>query len=285
MASLKDIRKRIECVKNTQKITSAMKMVAAAKLKRAQSNIESATPYSTKLKEVVSILSTNFSEDDHSLFAKTSGERVAVILVTSDRGLCGGFNANLCKKLVKELDLKKIDHAQFTVIGRKGLEFFKRTNHTILKSYTDIHGSEQLATVKKVIQDHVEKFENKEFDRSYLAYSHFVNVLKQEPRIETLLPIEPPTLEEESKDERDVLFEPSAERILETLLKKYVENRISVAWLDSVAGEHGARMTSMDSATKNAGELIDKLVLQYNRTRQAAITNELIEIVSGAESL
>jgi len=208
---------------------------------------------------------------------------VAVILVTSDRGLCGGFNSNLCKSLLKELDQNKIDAAHFTIIGRKGAEYFKRTDHTILQNYTSIPTAEQSAIVKTIIKDHIEKFEKKEIDRVYLAYSHFVSVLTQEPTIATLLPIEPPSLEE--LDERETLFEPSASQILDTLLRKYVENQISVAWLDSIAGEHGARMTSMDSATKNAGELIDKLQLYYNRTRQAAITSELIEIISGAESL
>lgn len=283
MANLKEIRKRIESVKTTQKTTSAMKMVSAAKLKRAQESFEAATPYAVKLKRVVSLLSANFSEEEHPLFAKSEGDRVAVILVTSDRGLCGGFNSNLCKSLLKELDKNKIDAAHFTIIGRKGAEYFKRTDHTILQNYTSIPIAEQSATVKTIIKDHIEKFEKKEIDRVYLAYSHFVSVLTQEPTIATLLPIEPPSSEE--LDERETLFEPSAEQILDTLLKKYVENQIAVAWLDSIAGEHGARMTSMDSATKNAGELIDKLQLYYNRTRQAAITSELIEIISGAESL
>lgn len=285
MANLKEIRTRIQSVKNTQKTTAAMKMVAAAKLKRAQDGIEQARPYAEKLKQVVSTLSQSASESDHALFEKTKGERVAVILITSDRGLCGGFNANLCKSLVKELDKNKIDHAQFTVIGRKGEEFFKRSDYTILESYTGIAPEEQLKTVKSVVEDHVAKFEKKEIDRVYLAHSHFVSVLTQEPTIEPLLPIEPSALQSEGGDEREVLFEPSAEAILDTLLKKYVENQVAVAWLDSAAGEHGARMTAMDSATKNAGELIDKLQLQYNRTRQAAITSELIEIISGAESL
>ncbi|MBF0278248.1 MAG: ATP synthase F1 subunit gamma [SAR324 cluster bacterium] len=283
MASLKEIRKRIESVKTTQKTTSAMKMVSAAKLKRAQDNFQEATPYASKLKRVVSVLSANFSEEEHPLFARSEGERTAVILITSDRGLCGGFNSNLCKALLKELEEQKIDAAHFTIIGRKGAEYFKRTDHTILQNYTSIPVTEQSVTVKTIVKDHIEKFEKNEIDRVYLAYSHFVSVLTQDPAIQTLLPIEP--LPSEELDEREILFEPSAEKILDTLLKKYVENQVAVAWLDSIAGEHGARMTSMDSATKNAGELIDKLQLYYNRTRQAAITSELIEIISGAESL
>ena len=283
MASLKDIRKRIDSVQTTQKTTSAMKMVSAAKLRRAQELFEEATPYAVKLKQVVSVLSANVSEEEHPLFASTSGERVAVILVTSDRGLCGGFNSNLCKALLRELDQNKIDHAQFTVLGRKGAEFFRRTDHTILHNYTGVSSTEQPKVCRAITEDHIEKFEKKEIDRVYLAYNHFNSVLSQTPTIETLLPVEPPPLEE--ADEREVLFEPSAEEILAALVRQYIENQISVAWLDSTAGEHGARMTAMDSATKNAGELIDKLQLHYNRTRQANITRELIEIISGAESL
>lgn len=283
MASLKDIRKRIDSVKTTQKTTSAMKMVSAAKLRRAQERFEEAMPYAVKLKQVVSVLSTDFSENDHPLFATTEGERVAVILITSDRGLCGGFNANLCKALIKEFDENKIDHAQFTVVGRKGAEFFRRSDHVILQNYTGIPDTEQLKISRAITEAHIEKFEKKEIDRVYLAYNHFHSVLNQTPAIEILLPVEPPPLKE--VDGREVLFEPSADQILGTLLKKYIENQISVAWLDSIAGEHGARMTAMDSATKNAGELIDKLQLHYNRTRQANITRELIEIISGAESL
>ena len=283
MASLKEIRKRIETVKATQKTTSAMKMVSAAKLKRAQESIQAATPYSRKLKRVVSLLSAKFSEEEHALFAQSAGERVAVILITSDRGLCGGFNATLCKTLIAQLEQNKIDAAYFTIIGRKGIDYIKRTDHTILQCYSGIPPSEQSITVRTILKDHIEKFEKKEIDQVYLAYSHFVSILTQVPTIGTLLPIEPPAMEE--IDERDILFEPSAAQILDTLLKKYVENQVAVAWLDSIAGEHGARMTAMDSATKNAGELIDKLQLFYNRTRQAAITSELIEIISGAESL
>ncbi len=285
MASLKEIRTRITSVKNTQKITSAMKMVSAAKLKRAEDSFKEASPYATKLKQVVSTLSSRFQEEDHPLFAKSDGNRTAVILVTSDRGLCGGFNSNLCKALSNRLNEEKIDQAQITTIGRKGRDFFKHFNHSIVESHISVPADEQAKVVKEVVQKHVEKFEKKEIDRVYLVYAHFLSVLSQEPTIDVLLPIEPPTMEETEADSREVLFEPSPEKILDTLLRKYVENQLEVAWLDSIAGEHAARMTAMDAATNNAGELISKLQLYYNRTRQAAITKELIEIVSGAESL
>lgn len=274
-----------------------MKMVSAAKLRRAQENFESATPYALELKRVISqiaahLKNTNVFEEPHGLFAKAQpstpgGERIAVILITSDRGLCGAFNSNLCKSVIRELDLNRVDHAQLTVIGRKGLDFFKRTDHTILQCYTAVPPSEHAVIARAIMENYIKKFEEREIDRLYLAYSHFISVLTQEPVVTTLLPIDSPLTKnvEEDIDEREILFEPSADQILDRLLKKYLENQVAVSWLDSIAGEHAARMTAMDSATKNAGELIEKLQLYYNRTRQAAITRELIEIISGAESL
>ena len=288
MASLKDIRKRIDSVKRTQKTTSAMKMVSAAKLRRSEDSIRAATPYAVKLKSVVSSLSTRFEgvEQDTGfgrLFRNTEGKRTGVILVTSDRGLCGGFNANLSKALARQLSEEDIECAEFVILGRKGNEFFKRTNHNILSNHTGTAPDEQLGLVREIVSEFTERFEAGELDQVILAYNHFISVIAQEPVIEQLLPIKAP--EAEVADEREIIFEPSPEDILETLLKKYVQNQVYVSWLDTIAGEHAARMTSMDAATKNAGEMIDKLQLHYNRSRQAAITSELIEIISGAESI
>lgn len=288
MASLKDIRKRIDSVKRTQKTTSAMKMVSAAKLRRSEDSIRAATPYAVKLKSVVSSLSTRFEgvEQDTGfgrLFRNTEGKRTGVILVTSDRGLCGGFNANLSKALARQLSEEDIECAEFVILGRKGNEFFKRTNHNILSNHTGTAPDEQLGLVREIVSEFTERFEDGELDQVILAYNHFISVIAQEPVIEQLLPIKAP--EAEVADEREIIFEPSPEDILETLLKKYVQNQVYVSWLDTIAGEHAARMTSMDAATKNAGEMIDKLQLHYNRSRQAAITSELIEIISGAESI
>ncbi|MBC8259922.1 MAG: ATP synthase F1 subunit gamma [SAR324 cluster bacterium] len=288
MASLKDIRKRIDSVKRTQKTTSAMKMVSAAKLRRSEDYIREATPYAVKLKSVVSSLSTRFEGDEQDtgfgrLFRNTGGKRTGVILITSDRGLCGGFNINLSKTLARQLADEEVETAELIIIGRKGNDFFKRTDHTVLANHTDTNPGEQLALVRDIVSEFTRRFEDGELDQVILAYNHFISVIAQEPVVEQLLPIKPP--EAESADEREIIFEPSPEDILETLLKKYVQNQVYVSWLDTVAGEHAARMTSMDAATKNAGEIIDKLQLHYNRTRQAAITSELIEIISGAESL
>ena len=288
MASLKDIRKRIDSVKRTQKTTSAMKMVSAAKLRRAEDNIREATPYAQKLKSIVSSLSSRFEGEEQdtgfgSLFRNSSGKRTAVILVTSDRGLCGGFNSNLSKALLQQLIDEGVECAEFAIFGRKGNDFFKRTSHKILVNHAGTPPDQHLSLVREVVGDFTKRFENDELDQVLLAYNHFISVISQVPMIEQLLPIKP--IEAESVDEREVLFEPSPEEILQTLLKKYVQNQVYVSWLDTIAGEHAARMTSMDAATKNAGEIIDKLQLHYNRTRQAAITGELIEIISGAESL
>ena len=288
MASLKDIRKRIDSVKRTQKTTSAMKMVSAAKLRRAEDHIREATPYAQKLKSIVSSLSTRFESEEQdtgfgSLFRNSSGKRTGVILVTSDRGLCGGFNSNLSKALLQQLIDEGVECAEFAIFGRKGNDFFKRTPHKILINHSGTPPDQHLNLVNEVVGDFTQRFENGELDRVLLAYNHFVSVISQIPVIEPLLPIKP--IETETVDKREILFEPSPEEILQTLLKKYVQNQVYVSWLDTIAGEHAARMTSMDAATKNAGEIIDKLQLHYNRTRQAAITGELIEIISGAESL
>ncbi len=288
MASLKDIRKRIDSVKRTQKTTSAMKMVSAAKLKRAEDHIREATPYAKKLKSIVSSLSTRFEGEEQdtgfgSLFKNSSGKRTGVILVTSDRGLCGGFNSNLSKALLQQLFDEGVECAELAIFGRKGNDFFKRTPHKILVNHAGSPPDQHLKLVKEVVGDFTRRFENGELDQVLLAYNHFVSVISQIPMIEPLLPIKP--IEKETVDKREILFEPSPEEILQTLLKKYIQNQVYVSWLDTIAGEHAARMTSMDAATKNAGEIIDKLQLHYNRTRQAAITGELIEIISGAESL
>ena len=288
MASLKDIRKRIDSVKRTQKTTSAMKMVSAAKLRRAEDHIREATPYAQKLKSIVSSLSTRFESEEQdtgfgSLFRNSSGKRTGVILVTSDRGLCGGFNSNLSKALLQQLIDEGVECAEFAIFGRKGNDLFKRTPHKILINHTGTPPDQHLNLVNEVVGEFSRRFENGELDQVLLAYNHFVSVISQIPVIEPLLPIKP--IETETVDKREILFEPSPEEILQTLLKKYVQNQVYVSWLDTIAGEHAARMTSMDAATKNAGEIIDKLQLHYNRTRQAAITGELIEIISGAESL
>lgn len=284
MASLKDIRNRIGSVKKTQKTTSAMKMVSAAKLRRAQEHVDAALPYAVKLREVVSKLSANLGEESHPLFKAREGNKTAAIVVTSDRGLCGAFNVSVCKmanQLFKDIGNDKV---ALTLLGRKGNDFFRRTSHQIDKVITELSPQNYLETITAVVNDHIDRFQKGELDRVYLFYNHFRSAISQVPTQINLLPVEPPEMDE-VYDTREMIFEPSAAAILDDLLYNYVNVQVSVGWLDSQASEHGARMTAMDSATKNAKEMISKLQLYYNRTRQAAITKELIEIVSGAQSL
>ena len=283
MASLKDIRKRIDSVSKTQKTTSAMKMVSAAKLRKAEEAIKSATPYSEELKLVVSSLRSRFSEEENPLFREMSGEKTALILITSDRGLCGGFNVNLCKAVLEEFRELGDSQLHLTIVGRKGNDYFKRRPVEIVANYQETSPVDQAKVVREVAGSYIERYQQGELARVFLVYNHYRSVISQKPVIEQLLPI--PALEVDEVDDREMIFEPSPSVILNRLLDKFLENRIYVSWLDNVAGEHAARMTSMDSATKNAEEMIDQLQLYYNRTRQAAITKELIEIISGAESI
>jgi F-type H+-transporting ATPase subunit gamma len=212
MASLKDIRKRIDSVKRTQKTTSAMKMVSAAKLRRSESAIREATPYANKLKSVVSSLSTRFDGKDQDtgfglLFKNSGGKRTGVILITSDRGLCGGFNSNLSKALARQLADEEVECAEFVILGRKGNEFFKRSAHNILANHTGTPPGEQLVLVRDIVSKLTSRFEAGELDQVILAYNHYVSVIAQVPVIEQLLPITPP--ETEIADERDIIFEPS----------------------------------------------------------------------------
>lgn len=283
MASLKDIRNRIQSVKNTQKTTNAMQMVSAAKLKRSQDAIESAAPYASKLKKVVSILSNKFDEDSHPLLMKSDGNKTAIIIFSSDRGLCGGFNANLCKKIQTHINENGDELVEVICIGKKAAEYFQARGVKIDKVFKEFSPSNITNIINELIDDLSNKFIDKQIDRLLFAYNDFKNVLVQTPTINTLLPISSPEVTE--VDEREIIFEPSPEVIFSEIIIKYVENQLLSSYLSSAAGEHASRMTAMDSATKNAGEMIKKLQLQYNRTRQAAITRELIEIISGAESI
>ena len=213
------------------------------------------------------------------MFQEKDGEKTAVILITSDRGLCGGFNTNLCKRVLEQFGDIPTERLTMTMIGRKGFDYFKRRSYEILGNFQETRPEDQINVVREVISQCIRRYENGELNKVYLAYNHYRSVISQKPVIEQLIPI--PKIETESPDEREVSFEPSPEAILDRLLDKFLENRVYVSWLDSNAGEHAARMTAMDSATKNAGDMIDKLQLTYNRTRQAAITTELIEIISG----
>jgi len=288
MANLLDIRRRIKSVKNTQQITKAMKMVSAAKLKRAQDRVINARPFANKMSEVLSELAAQTTEEfNHPLLDARGDERYLVVLVTADKGLCGAFNANLLKAtqaFLKENADKKIE---LVTIGRKGRDFYRRRGQ-IVGEYVGLTGKGrvQFEEALEVAHDIVKRFTNEEeIDKVFLIFAEFKSVLSQRIVVEQLLPISRATAEEQPAEAKDYIFEQPPAEIFSHMLPRLVETQIFRALLESIASEQGARMTAMDSASKNAGELISSLTLNMNRVRQAAITREIIEIVSGASAL
>lgn len=284
MPSLKDIKRRIKSVKNTQQITKAMKMVAAAKLKRAHDDIIAARPYAQKMLDIINSLASRVRPDAHPLLSKKGGGRVELVIVTSDRGLCGGFNSNIIR--VSEGFIRKnTDNTGITLnlIGKKAKDYFKRRGLTIRQERPVGSGRPKYTAAAEIAKEIVDSHIKETFDETYLIYSEFKSALSQELVIQRLLPIESP--KESEKEATEYIYEPSQEAILADILPKYIEVQIFMALLESAASEHGARMAAMDSATKNAKEMIEGLTLKYNRLRQAAITKELMEIIGGAEAL
>jgi len=287
MATLRDIKKRITSVKNTQKITKAMKMVAAAKLRRAQTNVMGSRPYLNKLKEIVLDISSQADEKKgNPLFkAREEVKKVAVLVFTSNRGLCGGFNSNLLRKadaFLKELKLKGVE-TELVIIGKKGREFFKARGVEISDTNVDWAEDFPFEDAAKLTEEVAKQYIDGEIDEYYLIYNKFISAITQENTIEKLLPIELEEAEETYGVE--YIYEPSKEALLEKFLPKFLATQVYKSHLESLASELGARMAAMDSATKNASEMIGKLTLQYNRARQAAITTELMDIVNGAEAI
>ncbi len=287
MANLKEIKKRIGTVKNTRQITKAMKMVSAAKLRRAQDAVVAARPYADKMSNVLASLALREDPESHPLLLQREKRRALVILMTADRGLCGGFNANISKAAERFIrnNEEGFEQIDLMIIGRKGNDYLKRRpGMNIVKVHENITGSITYSTAALLGQDIVEQYQEEKYDVVYLAYNAFRSAISQEATITQVLPVVPrETVEEEHVV--DYLYEPNRGEVLEQLLPKNVEVQIFRALLESVASEHGARMSAMDSASKNASEMIGRLTLQYNRARQAAITKELMEIISGAESI
>jgi F-type H+-transporting ATPase subunit gamma len=287
MPSLKDIKKRIGSVKNTGQITKAMKMVSAAKLRRAQEAVVAARPYSDKLLRVLSSLALREDADAHPLLQERGKEKALVVLMTADRGLCGGFNANISKAAERFIRRQTDGFAAYElmVIGRKGKEYLRsRMGDKIGKVHEGITGSITYQTAALIGQEVVEGYLEGQYDAVYLVYNAFQSAISQVATVSRLLPIEPMQVEE-SAHVAQYIYEPNRTEVLEQILPKHIEVQIFRGLLESVASEHGARMSAMDSASKNAKEMIGKLTLQYNRARQAAITKELMEIISGAESI
>jgi F-type H+-transporting ATPase subunit gamma len=289
-ASLRDIRKRITSVKSTQQITKAMKMVATAKLRRAQENLVAARPYGKKVAEVLNNMSSRVSPDSHPLLARREPKRIEIIVFTSDRGLCGAFNMNLIQHAERFLgdEQGKAEEIAMSFIGRKARDYFRKRKVTMRREY--VNQKVDFALASRIGGELSKAYTEGRVDGIYLLYSEFRSAVQQRIVLKKILPVTP---EAGAAGEKGVpqtkgveyLYEPSEGAILNRLLPMYVNVQIFQALLESVASEFGARMTAMENATKNAAEMIDKLTLIYNKARQAAITKELIEIVSGAEAL
>ncbi|NUM89584.1 MAG: ATP synthase F1 subunit gamma [Bdellovibrionales bacterium] len=283
MASARDLRRRIGSVKNTQQITKAMKMVAAARLRRAQDAIVRARPYAAAIKGMVANISgIQGVEELHPLLRAREVKRAVVVLITSDRGLCGGFNSNLIKR-AEALYRAEKDKVSFVTIGKRGYDYLRGRQIPVQKNYTDFFKSVSYAKVQAVSDELIEGFLSGEYDEVRVVFSEFRSAISQIPQTVSLLPIRFP--QEAGKSSTEFLFEPDKRSVLADILPRYFRAKIYKAVLESQASEFGARMAAMDSATKNAGEMIRKLSLEYNKQRQAGITKELLEIVSGAEAL
>ena len=292
MPSLDDLRKRITSVKSTQKITKAMKMVAAAKLRKAQENAEKGRPYSEKMNNIILNLSAGVS-DPHSapklLVGTGKQDDHLCVVLTSDRGLCGGFNTNIIKKAKNYFEKIKKEGKSLKIItvGSKGYDQLKRQYGTYIVENISFKDSKNINyfDASKVGSLIIDKFQKNDFDVCTIFYNKFKNVISQIPQAQQIIPLESVDKNKEENLEISYEFEPDEDEILSNLLPKNISTQIFKAMLENTASEQGSRMTAMDNATRNAGDLVDKLTIQYNRSRQAAITKELIEIISGAESL
>jgi F-type H+-transporting ATPase subunit gamma len=283
MPSLKALRKRIATVRSTQQITKAMKMVAAAKLRRAQEAAERARPYAGKLVEMFAEVVADLEPDGHPLLARRPEERIELLVVTSDRGLCGGYNANLIRRAEAFINEHSGKPVALTLVGRKALEFFRRRGATIAAHRTDVAAAPATDVARELVRGVTERFARAETDAVYLLYSRFRSAVAQVPTITPLLPVvEPPS---GARAAVEYIFEPPRAELLGLLLPRYVETLVLQALLEAFASEQAARMTAMDNATNNAADMIGRLTLSMNRARQATITTELMEIVSGAEAL
>jgi F-type H+-transporting ATPase subunit gamma len=292
MPSLKAIRKRIVSVKNSRKITRAMKLVAASKLRRAQEAIIAARPYTRALAQVVSELAGVAGPDSHPLFEDRGAKKVALVIFTSDRGLAGAFNSNVIKaaERYKANELADAESVSLRLIGKKATQHFTRRNAKITTSDLAPTGATALQLAHETANRVIDDFLTGKVDRVYMVYNELKSAISQTTKIEQILPVVPPAKPAAAataggEHQVDFIYEPSKDQLLQRLVPLFVQIGLYRAALESIAGEFGARMSAMESATKNAGEMISRLTLQYNRARQAAITKELLEIIGGAEAL
>ena len=287
MPSLKDIRRRIGSVQNTQKITRAMKLVAAAKLRKAQESILRARPYARELHEMIAELALRTEAHDHPLLASRDPKRVMIVVLTSDRGLCAAFNTNILRTAQDYLRDNAAVHEeiQLSVVGRKGRDFLTYREIPIKQYFPGVEVGNALERADEISKEIIDDFLGERLDKVYLMYNEFKSAMSQKITVEQLLPIVAAEDVPGDLAAVDFEYEPSKEQILDAILPMYVQVEVYRAALESTASEYGARMTAMENATNNASEMIDNLTLEYNKARQAAITKELLEIVSGAEAL
>jgi F-type H+-transporting ATPase subunit gamma len=281
MPALIDIRRRIRSVKSTQQITKAMKMVSAAKLRRAQEAMFAARPYARKMLEVLNSLAARADPEAHPLLVARGHEKVLLVVITADKGLCGAFNANIIRTAARVVEGRHAGAIELALVGRKARDAFKRRGLTVRSERVGVFQALRYATARELAQELISAFTAGEVDEVFLVYNEFKSVIQQRIVVDRLLPIERHMLEP-SQPSLDYIYEPEPAGIFKTLLPRHVEVQVWRALLESQAAEHGARMTSMDAATNNASEMIDRLTLYMNKVRQAAITKEIIEVVSGA---
>ncbi len=285
MANLRDIRKRIASVKSTQQITKAMQMVAASKLKRAHDSVVAARPYAIKMNEVLASLALRTEAGKHPLLQRREEKNVELIVMTSDRGLCGGFNHNVIKTSEKFVAEKQGEYENIliSVVGKKVRDYYRRQGREFATEFLN-SGNITFSYAEEIAADVIDRYVEKTTDAVYVIYTEFKSAMTQNVIVQRLLPVEPMKLAEDEVAV-EYIYEPSEDELLADILPRYVYTQLFRMLLESVASEHGSRMTAMDSATSNAVEMVDRLTLLYNRARQAAITTELMEIVSGAEAL
>jgi len=287
MASGKEIRTQIKSIKNTQKITSAMEMVAASKMRKAQDNMKATRPYASKIRNVIGHLAHAHPEYKHTFMIEREVKRVGFIVISSDRGLCGGLNANAFRATVnkmKELDEQGIE-IDVATIGKKSTQMFKRLKGTLRADASGLGDKPRLEDIIGVVKVMLDAYEEGEIDQLFVVYNEFVNTMTQAPQIEQLLPIAAAEVEEEIQHHWDYIYEPDSKTVLGGLMMRFIEAQVYQGMVENIACEMAARMIAMKSATDNAGDLIDGLELVYNKARQAAITQEISEIVSGAAAV
>ena len=284
MAKTHDLKRRIRSIKNTMQVTKAMKMVSAARLRRAQDRILATRPFAQMTSRVLHSLAARANPELHPLLVQRPIKRVEVVLITSDRGLCGSFNANAIKAAAAFLAPLAPEKLNVLSIGRRGRDYVRRRRFNITAEWIDVFRNFDFGVAQTIAADLIKRYEDGEIDAVHLAYNEFKSIVAQKPVVEQILPIPRAELSGPGAGD-DYIYEPGAESLFETILPRYVEVNVWRALLESAAAEHAARMTAMDSATKNAKELTDALTLHMNRVRQASITTEIIEVVSGAAAL